>query len=130
MNQQEATQIIALIGALNGNKEAAQAVQRGLEPHWFERLTDGTADRWIPILEAFARDGDVEIKQYGGWWRQESNATFNAALECYRPVTPKPLCVWAVVRGRNIVCVNFSEGATNLAAREGDRVVKLEEVAK
>lgn len=122
--------MVSLIKAINGNKEAAQAAQNGLEPHWFERLMDGTADRWIPILEAFARDGAVEIKQCGERWRQESNVTFNAALEFYRPVTPKPLCVWAVVRGRNIACVNFSEGAANLAAREGDRVVKLEEVAK
>lgn len=126
--------MVALIKAINGNKEAVAAIDDGgVPPWWRTRLAEGTAHFWIPVLEAFARDGVVEIRQggVGGYWREESRPEFNAELENYRPAPPKPLCVWAVVRDRNVVCVNFSEDAAKLAARSGDTVVKLvEEVEK
>lgn len=124
--------MVALIKALNGNKEAVSAIDDpGLLPWWRTRLAEGSAHFWIPILEAFARDGVVEIRQVGVGedWREESRPEFNFDLAHYRPVR-KPLCVWAVVRDRNVVCVNFLEDAAKLATRLGDRVVKLVEVSE
>lgn len=121
--------MVALIKAINGNKEAVAAIDDGgVPPWWMTRLAEGTADRWIPILEAFSKDGAVEIEQshVAGLWRVCHVADFNHDLACYRPVS-KPLCVWAVVRDRSVVCVNFSEDAAKLAARPDDTVVKLTE---
>lgn len=125
--------MVALIKAINGNKEAVAAIDDGgVPPWWRTRLAEGTAHFWIPILEAFAKDGIVEIEQFyvAGLWQVCTVADFNHDLTSYRPVC-KPLCVWAVVRDRSVVCVNFSEDAAKLAARPDDTVVKLtEEVSK
>ena len=133
MNSIEAARMVALIKAINGNKEAVAAIDDpGLRPWWRTRLAGGTAGFWIPVLEAFAKDGAVEIEQshVAGLWRVCHVADFNHDLACYRPVS-KPLCVWAVVRDRSIVCVNFSEDVAKLAAHPDDTVVKLvEEVEK
>lgn len=121
--------MVALIKAINGNKEAVAAIDGGgVPPWWRSRLAEGTADRWIPILGAFAMDGAVEIEQVGvdNIWVAYNSADFNHDLTRYRPVR-KPLCVWAVVRDRSVVCVNFSKDAAKLAARPGDTVVKLTE---
>ena len=129
MNSIEAARMVALIKAINGNKEAVAAIDDpGLRPWWRTRLAEGTAHFWIPVLEAFAKDGAVEIEQVGvdNIWVAYNSADFNHDLTSYRPVR-KPLCVWAVVRDRSVVCVNFSEDAAKLAARPGDTVVKLTE---
>lgn len=129
MTSIEAANMTALIKAINGNKEAVAAIDDGgVPPWWMTRLAEGTAHFWIPLLEAFAMDGAVEIEQFpvAGLWRVYHVADFNHDLTSYRPVR-KPLCVWAVVRDRSIVCVNFSEDAAKLAARPDDTVVKLTE---
>ena len=133
MTSIEAANMTALIKAINGNKEAVAAIDDGgVPPWWWTRLAEGTAHFWIPILEVFAKDGAVEVCQIGveDLWRVCHVVEFNHELTSYRPVR-KPLCVWAVVRDRSVVCVSFSEDAAKLAARPGDTVVKLvEEVEK
>jgi hypothetical protein len=130
MNQQEASNMISLIKAINGNKAAVEATGGGIEPWWRTRLHDGTADQWLPLLEAYVKDGTVEIRDaITGNWRADKQPWFNGEnVGDYRPIPPK-LCVWAVIRDRAFVCVNFTEGAADLAAGAARcRVVRLEEV--
>lgn len=133
MRSNEANNMVALIKAINGNKAAVEAIgDDGVEPWWKQRLAEGTADQWIPVLEAFAKDGVVEIEQVGvdNIWVAYNSADFNHDLTSYRPVR-KPLCVWAVVRDRTVASISFSEDVAKLAARPDDTVVKLtEEVGK
>lgn len=125
MNRNEAANMVALIKAINGNKEAVAAIDDGgVPPWWMTRLAEGTAHFWIPLLEAFAKDGAVEVEQVGvdNIWVAYNSADFNHDLTSYRPVR-KPLCVWAVVRDTEII----GWSASPLDEVPGCRVIKLTE---